>query len=60
MKSRMKNVAMVMPDALQTLLAFGKNGRERQRAGENDSAGAACARARSTVAASASTCTISS
>jgi AhpD family alkylhydroperoxidase len=24
MKSRMKNIAMVMPDALQTLLAFGK------------------------------------
>ena len=24
MRSRMKNVAMVMPDALQALLAFGK------------------------------------
>ena len=57
MQARMDNPAMVVPDAMQALQALGDAASKAGRAGGDARAGATCAPARSTAAASASTCT---
>ncbi len=59
MKARMNNSAMVIPDAMQALRAWGR-ARRRTACRRRRSALSTCARARSMVAAPSSPCTLSS
>ena len=57
MQARMKNPAIILPDAMQALQALGKATAQGRRAACDHASSSTCAPARSTAAASASTCT---